>query len=242
VTNEPLETTAEWRRVAQIDPLYAVASWPEKLGSWTKEEFYAVGDSDWEDFRIQLAQYWPELGGTCVEIGCGAGRITQALARDFDRVVALDASDEMIALAQDVVGPNVEFHLVDAIEIPLADGSADSIFTCHVLQHLDGIEFVEQYLTEAVRVLRKDGVLMVHLGLAAGSWRWHYRKRLELALWLSRRGWRSSKADLNVQVRLYRWDEIQALLGRLELRDIEMRLFPVRSNGQLHAFWFARAN
>jgi SAM-dependent methyltransferase len=241
VAEQPLKTTVEWRRVATLDPLYAVASWPEKLGSWTKEEFYAVGDSDWEDFRRQLGQYWPEFGGTCVEIGCGAGRITQALARDFDRVVALDASDDMIALAREVVGPNVEFHRVERIEVPLADGSADAIFTCHVLQHLDGIAFVEQYLAEAVRVLRKDGVLMVHLGLAAAPWRWHYRKRVELALWWSRNGFGSSKTDLNVQVRLYRWDQVQELLGRLAVDQIEMRLFPVRSNGQLHAFWFARA-
>lgn len=235
-----MKTTVEWQRVAKIDPLYAVASWPEKLGSWTKEEFYAVGDSDWQDFRRHLVHYWPELGGTCVEIGCGAGRMTQALAADFERVVALDASNEMIGLAQEVVPGNVEFRQVDSVEIPLESASTDAVFTCHVLQHLDGIELVERYLAEAVRVLRPGGVMMVHLGLEAAPLRWHYRKRRQLSLWWTRR--MRGASGLEVQVQLYRWDEIYHLLGRLDVRDVELRLFPVRSNGQLHAFWFARAH
>src|SRR5690348_17421746 len=32
-------------------------------------------------------------GGTCVEVGCGFGRMTAPLAERFDRVVALDVSD-----------------------------------------------------------------------------------------------------------------------------------------------------
>ena len=50
-------------------------------------------------------------GGTCVEVGCGPGRMTGALAERFDRVVALDVSPAMLEQARaNVTAPNVELR------------------------------------------------------------------------------------------------------------------------------------
>src|SRR5215216_2564240 len=38
--------------------------------------------------------------GRCVEVGCGPGRMTGALAQRFERVIAVDVSPEMIARAR----------------------------------------------------------------------------------------------------------------------------------------------
>src|SRR5438105_279050 len=103
-------TTAEWRRLAQIDPLYVIHTLPGKQGRWAREDFYASGRSDWADFRRHWLHFEPRLGGTCLEIGCGAGRVTHALADDFERVVALDVSADMLGLARDVVPANVELR------------------------------------------------------------------------------------------------------------------------------------
>src|SRR6187551_2294381 len=52
-------------------------------------------------------------GGTCVEVGCGPGRMTAGLARRFDRVVAVDVSPEMLAQARrNVRDEHVQFHAV----------------------------------------------------------------------------------------------------------------------------------
>src|SRR5262249_25383766 len=49
-------------------------------------------------------------GGLCVEVGCGPGRMTGALAERFDRVLALDVSPAMLERARGVVtAPNVTF-------------------------------------------------------------------------------------------------------------------------------------
>src|SRR3989442_10706589 len=49
-------------------------------------------------------------GRTCVEVGCGPGRMTRHLAQRFDRVVAVDVSPAMLRLASaGVDSPNVEF-------------------------------------------------------------------------------------------------------------------------------------
>src|ERR671936_920920 len=49
-------------------------------------------------------------GGACVEVGCGPGRMTRHLAERFDRVVAVDVSPGMLALAGRA--PNIDYRLV----------------------------------------------------------------------------------------------------------------------------------
>src|SRR5438128_10429187 len=66
-------------------------------------------------------------GGTCVEVGCGPGRMTGHLAGRFDRVIAVDVSSVMLELADEAVrAANVELRLVrgdrlDAVEGGIAD-------------------------------------------------------------------------------------------------------------------------
>jgi SAM-dependent methyltransferase len=232
----------EWRALArEEDVLYNVVAWKEMRGGrWTEADFYATGELDWEDFRRHWSHYWPALGGTCVEIGCGAGRITAALASDFERVVALDVSPDMVELARKKSPEHVEFHVVDEPVIPLADGEADAVFSVHVLQHLDRFEAVRNYLAEARRVLRPGGSLMVHITLQSEKPSLWYRARVEVGLWRSRRGLRRGKQHTLVRMRLYRLEHIQALLGELGFEEVELRMFPVRWNGYPHHFWLAR--
>src|SRR3954465_420863 len=75
-----------------------------------------VGDP--ERGRSELQGMFERLGaaphgGTCVEVGCGPGRMTAALAERFDRVVAVDVSPAMVERARaSVPDPNVVFRVV----------------------------------------------------------------------------------------------------------------------------------
>ena len=53
-------------------------------------------------------------GGTCVEVGCGSGRMTAALAERFERVLALDVSPAMLSqrARRNVPDEHVEFRAV----------------------------------------------------------------------------------------------------------------------------------
>src|SRR5436305_9984356 len=83
-------STLEWRQIARGPrPLYHVLTWPG-IEDWTPEDFYAVGESDWEDFSDHWRHYAGELDGTCLEIGSGAGRISRMLGSEFDHVHSLD--------------------------------------------------------------------------------------------------------------------------------------------------------
>jgi SAM-dependent methyltransferase len=117
-------------------------------------------------------------GGVCVEVGCGPGRMTGALATRFDAVVALDVSPQMIARArEEVTAPNVEFREVSGQRLDgVADGTADAAVCYLVLQHLPARRLVQAYVSELARVLRPGGEAFVQLpvldgGLVPRLWR-----------------------------------------------------------------------
>ena len=117
-------------------------------------------------------------GGVCLELGCGPGRMTAALATRFEHVVAVDVSPAMLARAREAVGaPNVEFREVSGEGLAgAADGSFDVAVCYLVLQHLPTRRLVGAYVAELGRVLRPGGEAFVQLpvldpGLPPRLWR-----------------------------------------------------------------------
>jgi SAM-dependent methyltransferase len=109
-------------------------------------------------------------GGTCVEVGCGPGRMTRHLAERFDRVVAVDVSPEMLRLARaEVDAPNVEHVLVPGSTLDgVEDGVADALVCYLVMQHLPRREVALAYLREFGRVLAPQGQAFVQLPVLRG--------------------------------------------------------------------------
>jgi SAM-dependent methyltransferase len=117
-------------------------------------------------------------GGTCVEVGCGPGRMTGLLADRFDRVIGVDVSPAMLELVRgNVRAGNVEFVLVSGGRLdPLESGVADVVLCYLVLQHLPRRELVASYLEEFARVLAPAGRAFVQIpilsdGLRPRAWR-----------------------------------------------------------------------
>ncbi len=117
-------------------------------------------------------------GGLAVEVGCGPGRMTGALAERFDRVLALDVSPAMLARARESVpDARVEFLRISGERLDgVADASADVVVCYLVLQHLPGRRLVLSYLGEFGRVLAPGGEAFVQLpvydgGLLPRVWR-----------------------------------------------------------------------
>ena len=96
-----------WDAQAQSDPLWAVLSQPARLGRrWDLGGFLATGI---KQVSKQLKRC-EELGGTfpdrhlALDFGSGVGRLSQALADHFDRVLGLDISPTMVAVARRLNG------------------------------------------------------------------------------------------------------------------------------------------
>ena len=231
-------TTREWRRLAEDDPLFAVAAWPDKSGRrWTAEDFYGVGESDWSDFRAHWEDYvGTALGGTCLEVGCGAGRVTRALTETFSKVIAVDVSERMLDLAR--AACDAEFYLVDDTRLPFADESVDAVFTCHVLQHLEDTGAVRESVYELHRVLRPGGTAMAHLLLEEAPESALRKIRAEVRLRVVR-GLHANRGAYS-RVRRYRPVEVRTVFEGAGFADVELREFRVRSNYGVHPFWFGR--
>jgi ubiquinone/menaquinone biosynthesis C-methylase UbiE len=100
--------------------------------------------------------------GRLIDIACGPGVVTAALAPKAASVVAFDATDEMLAKAKARCAKaglrNVEFKNGDAEHLPFADAQFDGAVTRAAVHH-----FAEPQnaFDEMFRVLRPGGVAVI---------------------------------------------------------------------------------
>ena len=92
-----------------------------------------------------------------LEIGCGAGRMTRALAGIFGEVHGVDVSGEMIARGRQLLAgvPNVHLHRNSGVDLlVLGDLRFDFAFSFIVFQHIPSQAIIGNYIREVQRVLR----------------------------------------------------------------------------------------
>jgi SAM-dependent methyltransferase len=155
-----------WEGQARADPLWAVLSEPSRAGrKWELDEFLLTGERQiaaWLE-RVVACGVRLEMG-TAIDFGCGIGRLTQPLARRFDRAIGIDISPTMLSIARRIDPPrNATFVLSrrdDLSFIPRA--SADLVVSHITLQHIRP-EFTERYIREFFRVTRPGGVIIFTL-------------------------------------------------------------------------------
>lgn len=233
-----LKSNTEWKQWGKDDPLWGVAAARNKQkdgpSPWTAEEFYAVGERDWQVFARQWRQYGMNTT-SCLEIGCGAGRFTRLLARSFDHVHAVDVSQEMISIAQKALpDTNVEYSIIDGLHLPLGDRSVKAIFSNLVFQHLDSAEVGFSYFHELFRVLDVGGTIMINLPfyqLPAEKGKLGVLMRSLYAAYRQIDN-RRSDARRRAGVKIMRWtpypiESLHLFLSGLGFKNVEFRIFPV---------------
>jgi SAM-dependent methyltransferase len=134
--------------------LYALGS-PELLATATDEV-------------VARMREWGLLGGSrdMIEIGCGIGRLSLALAPEMAIVVGLDVSGEMIAEARrrGKGVANASFRQTPGRDLSgIADQSIDLVLAADTFPYLvaAGQGLAGRHVEEAARVLRPGGVLLV---------------------------------------------------------------------------------
>jgi SAM-dependent methyltransferase len=116
----------------------------------------------WEHNKLYHRLLWRELPariGPALEIGCGAGELTAALAARAERVLGLDLSVEMLAAARARCAdfPNVELLRADALVQPLPAAHFDLVVSIATLHHLP----LAPMLARARDALRPGGLLWI---------------------------------------------------------------------------------
>jgi len=137
------------------------------INEWDEAEFYQTGEQDARRFvDVFCKQHGIRTARrVCLEIGCGAGRVTWALANRFQRVIGIDVSDEMLDFARErVKARNVEFVRGSGVDLNVIDTNGVSfVFSTMVFQHIPDTGVQYNLLREVARVLRPGGYFFIHL-------------------------------------------------------------------------------
>ncbi|HEX6322310.1 MAG TPA: metalloregulator ArsR/SmtB family transcription factor [Vicinamibacterales bacterium] len=133
------------------------------------QTFFASSASQWDRLREELFGHDFFLQGllaladdrwTVGDLGCGTGIVSTALAPFVSRVIAVDASDEMLAAARARLGDaaNVELRTGALEALPIEPASLDAATMMLVLHHVPDPAAV---LAEARRALKPGGRLLI---------------------------------------------------------------------------------
>lgn len=90
-----------------------------------------------------------EPGDRVLEVGCGQGHLTRALAGAGADIVGIDANPQ----AMEVVGDGMVQHM-NAESLDFEDESFDFVVSVHAIEHIPDLETA---LSEMARVLKKGG-------------------------------------------------------------------------------------
>lgn len=142
----------DWDRRAREDALHFVNTGRR---NWDERDFFATGADNVRD------QILTDLEGICLgrdparmrvlEIGCGVGRMTRALAEVFGEVHAVDVSPEMVARAQGYLRsvPNAHVYRNSGVDLRvLGELRFDFAYSFIVFQHIPSRAVIENYVRE----------------------------------------------------------------------------------------------
>jgi 2-polyprenyl-6-hydroxyphenyl methylase/3-demethylubiquinone-9 3-methyltransferase len=130
------------------------------------EEWYTATDHPIALLRAENAVRIPwilkNIGSkkTVLDIGCGAGLLTNALAKEGHTVFGIDLSLKSLETAQKHdTTKSVSYKLANAYSLPYPDQTFDVVCAMDVLEHVDQ---PEKLIQEASRVLKPNGLFFFH--------------------------------------------------------------------------------
>jgi len=94
-----------------------------------------------------------------VDLGCGSGEEVVPLRQRGGRVIGIDISPHLIAIAEQRLrkhGVDAELRVASAYETGLSDGSVDVVFCMSFLHHLQ----LDRVKNEIRRILKPDGLFI----------------------------------------------------------------------------------
>ena len=155
----------DWQDLGSLDPLWAILADDEKkFGLWDLDEFFQTGAREIDSvFATAKALKVPTHYRDALDFGCGVGRLSRAIRRQFESCLGVDISPAMIDLARKL-NPDCQFEVINEYGMStLGDAQFDFVYSNIVLQHQRSASVVFAYLAEFIRVLRPGGLLAFQL-------------------------------------------------------------------------------
>jgi 2-polyprenyl-6-hydroxyphenyl methylase/3-demethylubiquinone-9 3-methyltransferase len=163
---------------------------------------------------IQMIEEMSGNVNDILDIGCGGGLLCNPLSEKGHRVVGIDLSQKSLdfARSQDSKA-EVKYLYASAEKLPFDDASFDVCCAMDLLEHVNDPEKV---ISEAGRVLKKDGLFFFHT---------FNRNLLSYLLIIKAVECfvKNTPKDMHVYSHFIRPDELQAYCNRADLQVIEMK-------------------
>lgn len=120
----------------------------------TTQQWQAATYDQQFNFVYQLASdlvedLAPQPGEVVLDLGCGTGILTARIAERGARTIGIDGSADMITRARETF-PGLEFHVMDAREIQLAE-PVDAVFSNAVLHWIPDVAPVIRGVAAALK-------------------------------------------------------------------------------------------
>ena len=153
-----------WNARAARDPFFYV-----ETSHWNGDvdHFFERGEQTARLLIDGVQQQYSIATAVALDLGCGLGRFSRALANRFTSVIAVDVSNQMIDSAKQLHPwpkfKNINFQVSDGVTLPIHDNAIDFAWSYEVLQHAPSSDVVLANITEVGRVLRPNGLAMIHL-------------------------------------------------------------------------------
>jgi len=146
-----------------LEDKYSSISYLTK-GEWDIEEFGIVGSR----FVERIISRLQDFGSTSfeessvLEIGCGVGRFLKPLSPHFKKVIGVDISKEMLRAARKYLkANNITLILGNGKSLEgIESNTIDYCISAGVFQHITHIDCILNYIKEALRVLKPDGLFL----------------------------------------------------------------------------------
>ena len=157
----------DWSDLGELDPMWAIASTPEKrFGGWDEEAFAESGARKAAGVLRRLDELSaPARHGSALDFGCGVGRLSLPLAEHFETVVGVDIAAPMIeaarARAAEAGVTNASF-LLDG-EASHEPASFDLVYCVLVLQHQPSADAALRLLERLAGLVARGGVLVAQV-------------------------------------------------------------------------------
>lgn len=148
-----------WEKLAKENSRYYINT--DFGRNITEEQFRQSGQDSY--FKLITADRLLTSRDSILDYGCGSGRLTEFMAKDFKKVYGVDISKTMIEGARERLHDLMNVYLAetDGETIPLPDNSINIVFAFLVFQHIKDNAMVENTFREIYRVLTSGGIFKV---------------------------------------------------------------------------------
>lgn len=162
---------AQWNFLGEQEPHWSVLTEDKYLKQQfgkSRDEFYASGALEIRmlDAALARAGIDPRALRSCLEFGCGVGRVTAHLAGRFDHVTGVDVSSGHLRSARDFLASrgisNIDLRKLHSVQDVTALGHFDFVFSRMVFQH-NPPPVTARLLRDLLSLLNPAGIALVQI-------------------------------------------------------------------------------